>query len=76
MVRSRSCRIIYYFNTPTLRRRHQSFSRVSIVLVSFGENVYPVILGTTQSILVLDYSSKSTNVLGTPLSTPVSYHSS
>ena len=29
MVRPRSCRVIYYFDTPTLGRRHQSFGRVS-----------------------------------------------
>ena len=28
MVRPRSCRVIYYFDTPALGRRHQSFSRV------------------------------------------------
>jgi len=30
MVRSRSCRVIYYFDTPALRRRHQSFGRVNL----------------------------------------------
>jgi len=29
VVRPWSCRVIYYFDTPTLGRRHQSFSRVS-----------------------------------------------
>jgi hypothetical protein len=29
VVRPRSCRVIYYFDTPTLGRRHQSFGRVS-----------------------------------------------
>jgi len=29
VVRSRSCRIIYYFDTPALGRRHQSFGRVT-----------------------------------------------
>jgi hypothetical protein len=29
MVRPRSCRVIYYFDTPTLGIRHQSFDRVS-----------------------------------------------
>jgi hypothetical protein len=29
VVRPRSCRVIYYFDTPALRRRHQSFGRVS-----------------------------------------------
>jgi len=28
MVRPRSCRVIYYFNTPTLGIRHQLFDRV------------------------------------------------
>ena len=28
MVRPQSCRVIYYFDTPTLGRRHQSFGRV------------------------------------------------
>jgi hypothetical protein len=28
VVRSRSCRVIYYFDTPTLGKRHQSFGRV------------------------------------------------
>jgi hypothetical protein len=27
--RPRSCRVIYYFDTPALGRRHQSFGRVS-----------------------------------------------
>ena len=29
MVRSRSCRVIYYFDIPALGRRHQSFGRVT-----------------------------------------------
>jgi len=29
MVRPRSCRVIYYFDTPALGRRHQSFGRVT-----------------------------------------------
>ena len=29
MVRPRSFQVIYYFDTPTLRKRHQSFSRVN-----------------------------------------------
>jgi len=29
VVRPRSCRVIYYFYTPTLGRRHQSFGRVT-----------------------------------------------
>ena len=28
MIRLRSCRVIYYFDTPALGRRHQSFGRV------------------------------------------------
>ena len=30
MVRPRSCRVIYYFDTPALRRRHQSFGCVTL----------------------------------------------
>jgi len=30
VVRPRSCRVIYYFDTPALGRRHQSFGRVII----------------------------------------------
>jgi len=30
MVRPRSCRVIYYFDTPALGRRHQIFDRVKI----------------------------------------------
>ena len=29
VVRPRSCRVIYYFDTPALGKRHQSFSRVT-----------------------------------------------
>jgi hypothetical protein len=29
VVRSRSCRVIYYFDTPTLGKRHQSFGCVT-----------------------------------------------
>ena len=29
LIRPRSCRVIYYFDTPALGRRHQSFDRVS-----------------------------------------------
>jgi hypothetical protein len=29
MVRPRSCRVIYYFDTPTLGKKHQSFGRVT-----------------------------------------------
>jgi hypothetical protein len=30
MVRPRSCRVIYYFDTPALGRKHQSFGRVIV----------------------------------------------
>jgi hypothetical protein len=33
MVRPRSCRVIYYFDTPALGRRHQSFDRVKTSLI-------------------------------------------
>jgi hypothetical protein len=36
VVRPRSCRVIYYFDTPTLGRRHQSFGHVTYAL-SFQE---------------------------------------
>jgi len=29
VVRPRSCRVIYYFDTPTFGKRHQSFGRVT-----------------------------------------------
>jgi hypothetical protein len=29
VVRPRFCRVIYYFDTPALGRRHQSFGRVT-----------------------------------------------
>ena len=32
VVRPRSCRVIYYFDTPALGRRHQSFGHVSYQL--------------------------------------------
>jgi hypothetical protein len=32
VVRPRSCRVIYYFDTPALGRRHQSFGRVSMAV--------------------------------------------
>jgi len=32
VVRPRSCRVIYYFDTPALGRRHRSFGRVSDLL--------------------------------------------
>jgi len=40
VVRSRSCQVIYYFDTPALGRRRQSFYRVSghniCVLIYYG----------------------------------------
>jgi len=35
MVRPRSCRIIYYFDTPTLGRRHQFFGHVNIIILIY-----------------------------------------
>ena len=32
VVRPRSCRVIYYFDTPALGRRHQSFGRVKFLV--------------------------------------------
>jgi hypothetical protein len=34
VVRPRSCRVIYYFNTPALGRRHQFFDRVNDTIES------------------------------------------
>ena len=34
MVRPQSCRVIYYFDTPALGRRHQSFGCVSVQPIS------------------------------------------
>ena len=39
VVRPQSCRVIYYFDTPALGRRHQSFGRVSCWLISNVSNV-------------------------------------
>ena len=36
VVRPRSCRVIYYFDTPALGRRHQSFSRVKFLALLPG----------------------------------------
>jgi len=38
VVRPRSCRVIYYFDTPALGRRHQSFDRVNYDLWLSIEN--------------------------------------
>ena len=44
MVRPRSCRVIYYFDTPALGRRHQSFGRVNLfkmnvmIIIAKNEN--------------------------------------
>jgi len=35
VVRPRSCRVIYYFDTPALGRRHQSFGRVNNIFPNF-----------------------------------------
>ena len=34
VVRPQSCWVIYYFDTPALERRHQSFSRVILHLIT------------------------------------------
>jgi hypothetical protein len=38
MVRPRSCRVIYYFDTPTLEIRHQLFDRVKILKKNDGDD--------------------------------------
>jgi hypothetical protein len=58
VVRPRSYRVIYYFDTPALGRRHQSFGRVSIDSVfinNFGvsnESVFAAELWCQQQISV------------------------
>jgi len=42
VVRPRSCRVIYYFDTPTLGRRHQSFGRVTYPLDEYSCLAWPV----------------------------------
>ena len=42
MVRPRSCQVIYYFDTPALGKRHQSFGRVNVGAV------LDVVAGTLQ----------------------------
>jgi hypothetical protein len=41
VVRPRSCRVIYYFDTPALGRRHQSFGRVRflVTLILGGDSL-------------------------------------
>jgi len=39
VVRPRSCRVIYYFDTPALGRRHQSFGRVKYPLHVINEGL-------------------------------------
>ena len=43
MVRPQSCRVIYYFDTPALGKRHQSFGRVTnhnLILLICGRLSY------------------------------------
>ena len=39
LVRPRSCRVIYYFDTPALGRRHQSFGRVNYLHLGYENNL-------------------------------------
>ena len=39
VVRPRSCRVIYYFDTPTLGRRHQSFGRVMFITYGYTNKI-------------------------------------
>jgi len=68
VVRPRSCRVIYYFDTPTLRIRHQSFDRVSdcglinkIYLIA--TNIYIYIY---MDKLVIMYVNKVVRLYGVP----------
>jgi hypothetical protein len=40
VVRPRSCRVIYYFDTPALGKRHQSFGRVIRLRLKPAETGY------------------------------------
>jgi hypothetical protein len=57
VVRPRSCRVIYYFDTPTLGRRHQLFDRVTYqqpITLSFSHFlIFYVFLITPINIVVL-----------------------
>ena len=39
VVRPRSCRVIYYFDTPTPGRRHQSFGRVMFITYGYTNKI-------------------------------------
>ena len=43
MVRPRSCRVIYYFDTPTLERRHQLFGHVTYFVTNELDSYIPSI---------------------------------
>ena len=36
MVQPRSYQVIYYFDTPALERKHQSFGRITLLLPNIG----------------------------------------
>jgi len=42
VVRPRSCRVIYYFDTPALGRRHQSFGHVNRIMRIYDENIIKI----------------------------------
>jgi hypothetical protein len=48
VLRPRSCRVIYYFDTPPLGRRHQSFDRVMHHYQRDGHDLYSAIYTTIQ----------------------------
>jgi len=55
VVRPRSCRVIYYFDTPALGRRHQSFGRVISVNLLLCTYNYFYIISQQLKFIVLSY---------------------
>jgi hypothetical protein len=55
VVRPRSCRVIYYFDTPALGRRHQSFGRVTLKLVSYSD--YKNLANKNMEDMIISYNS-------------------
>jgi hypothetical protein len=56
VVRPRSCRVIYYFDTPALGRRHQSFGRVIFIGRVENDVASPCLSGEELNDAVSEYS--------------------
>ena len=64
MVRPRSCRVIYYFDTSALGRRHQSFGRVSYLVLLYVSmthnlNVLRTLLATSNVVMSQVFFTKA-----------------